>query len=278
VVDVMSQTLEIVPMSMPRSLRVIRHASRAPELWQCVRQSADWGDLIGGYLGFWRLRYPHEFRTRFGDVLTLEDFHDLVTAWIIFFRREYEVDPACQTIIDAGANIGAFSLFAARAAAGARIIALEPFPATRARLEAHLARNALGERVACRPWALGRADGSRRMNDSGGPSQSRGLFAAELPEGGVPVEAITLATLWEREQLDRVDLLKMDIEGGEHEVIGAAPLEVLRRAAAIALEYHPNGSKSALFARLAEAGFTLVRDVPNGPDSGVAHFRLHRTA
>jgi FkbM family methyltransferase len=243
-----------------------------------MRQSVGWGALIGGYLGFWPLNYPREFRTRRGDVLTLEDFHDLVTAWIIFFRREYEVDASCRLIVDAGANIGTFSLFAAREAAGARIVALEPFPVTRARLENHMTRNALSQRVVCRPWALGRADAARRMDSSGGPSQSRGLCEEGAATEGVPVEAVTLATLWEREQLDQVDLLKMDIEGGEHEVIPATPPEVLRRAAAIAMEYHPNGSKEALFSRLLDAGFTLAHDAPNGLNSGVAHFRRTKIA
>lgn len=274
----MPGALETLPMRVPRPLRALRHAARAPELWRCMRQSADWRALIGGYLGVRPLRYPHEFQTRFGDVLTLETFHDLVTAWIIFFRREYDVDPGCRTIIDAGANIGAFSLFAARAAAGSRVIALEPFPQTRSRLEAHVARNALAEQVLCRPWALGRSDAVRYMDGSPVPSQSRGLCGAEGAGagGGVPVEAITLATLWQREVLDQVDLLKMDIEGGEHEVIAATAPEVLRRAAAVALEYHPNGSKATLFARIQDAGFALAHDAPNGPDSGVAHFE--RTA
>jgi len=263
-------------MRVSRPLRALRHAARAPELLRCVRGSADWGVLSAGYLGIRPLRYPHEFRTRNGDMLTLESFHDLVTAWIIFFRREYDVEPSCQTIIDVGANIGAFSLFAARVAVAARIIALEPFPATRERLEAHVAQNGLGDRIACRPWALGGADVPRRMDDSNGPSQSRGLLGNDLPAGGVLVDAITLATLWARERIERADLLKMDIEGGEHEVIRATTPDVLRRARAIALEYHPNGSKATLFARIQNAGFALVRDVPNGRDSGVAHFR--RTA
>jgi FkbM family methyltransferase len=238
-----------------------------------MRQSVDWGALIGGYLGFWRLAYPREFRTRRGDVLTLEDFHDLVTAWIIFFRREYEVDSSCKLIVDAGANIGTFSLFAAREAAEARIIALEPFPLTRARLERHVAQNDLSERVVCRPWALGRTDAARRMDDTSGISQSRGLCGEDTTGGGVPVEAVTLATLWQREGLEEVDLLKMDIEGGEHEVIPATPPEVLRRAATLAMEYHPNGSKDELFSRLKGAGFALVHDAPAGLNSGVAHFR-----
>jgi FkbM family methyltransferase len=258
---------------LPRPLRSLRHLSRAGELGRSVRRSPDWAALIAGYLGLRALRYPRVFRTRAGDSLVLADFHDLVTAWIIFFRDEYEIDPSCRTIVDAGANIGAFSLRAAREAPAARIIALEPFPATWSRLREHIGRNHLEGRVACRPWALGGSDAVRRMDDAGdGPSQSRGLLGGDHAGGGVPVEAVTLATLLRREQLDRVDLLKMDIEGSEHEVLAATPPEVLRRVGSIALEYHPVAPKAALFARLLDAGFALVRDVPIAPDTGVAHF------
>jgi hypothetical protein len=39
-----------------------------------------------------------------GEVLTLNNFHDLVTAWIIFFRHEYDVDARYRTVTlcDAG--------------------------------------------------------------------------------------------------------------------------------------------------------------------------------
>jgi FkbM family methyltransferase len=254
----------------------VRHLSRAVEIWRCLRQSNDAANVIASYLGVRVPDYPLDFQTPYGDVMTLADFHDLVTAWILFYRREYRIDPRCRVIIDAGANIGAFTLLAARVAPASRVIALEPFPETRARLEGHLARNALSDRVFARPWALSQSDAIRHMNDACLPSQSRGLLSDKAPGSGVAVEAIRLTTLWEREGIDRVDLLKMDIEGAEHEVVLSTPPEVLRRARSIALEYHPNAPKGPLFARFREAGFRLVHDAPapHGPDGGVAHFRL----
>lgn len=255
-----------------RWLRALRRLRRAPELLACVRQSAGWRELATAYLGLSAVTYPHEFGTRTGDRLTLESFHDLVTVWIIFFRHEYAVPADARTIVDAGANIGAFSVYAASRASGAQIVALEPFPTTRARLEEHLVRNGLGNRVSCRPWALARSDGLRSMDDAIAPSQSRGLLDPSVSGSGVPVETVTLATLFDREGLDRVDLLKMDIEGGEHEVLHTTPPAVLRRVTCLALEYHPNGSKTALFQVLLASGFELRHDAPVAPDSGVAHF------
>ncbi len=93
----------------------------------------------------------------------------------------------------------------------------------------------------------------------------------------MPVEVITLATLWNRERLDRIDMLKLDIEGAEYELIEASPTEILRKINVIALEYHPNGSKSDLFRRLDEAGFWLEQDEPSTDGYGLATFRLERS-
>ncbi len=120
---------------MNRFAKLFGSLHRYPEILRCVRRSDAWPALIGGYLGLRPLRFPREFRTPYGDRMTLETFHDLVTVWVVFFRDEYPVDLSHRRIIDAGANIGSFSLLAARVAPEARIIALEPFPATRARRE-----------------------------------------------------------------------------------------------------------------------------------------------
>jgi FkbM family methyltransferase len=254
-----------------RATAVLTNLSRAPEVFRCMRISPDWDWLTMAYLGLRRPSYPSEFRTRQGDALVLDNLHDLVTAWIIYCRREYTVLPEDSVIVDAGANIGAFTAFAARRAPRARIVSIEPFPATRAKLERTIARNGLSTRVVVRDWALARSDAPRAMDDRDAPSQSRGMLPPGAG-GGVLVNALSLATLLERESLPKVDLLKMDIEGGEHEVIAGAPVESLRRIGRIALEYHPNGSKSELFARLVRAGFEMQRDLPVAPDSGVAEF------
>jgi FkbM family methyltransferase len=264
-------------MQQSRFLKVFRNVHRLPELWTCVRQSNDWPAQIGGYLGLRPLRYPYEFRTPFGDTMILEEFSDLVTVWISFYRQDYDVCTNDKFIIDAGANIGAFSLFAARMSPGSRIISLEPFPGTRARLEAHVDRNQLGGRVSCLPWALAGKDCRKYMNSHPGSSQSRWVTTDVLSEAdGVAVEAISLATLWDQEGIERVQLLKMDIESSEHEVLLTAPDDLLRTIDKIQLEYHGNAPKSTLFTRLQDIGFTLIKDMPSADceDLGVAHFRL----
>ncbi len=151
---------------------------RASELLRCARDCRGWAPITAGYLGLREVAYPYPFRLRDGDSLTLERFEDLTTAWLVFIRRDYTVDPSSRVIIDAGANIGAFSLFASRVAPAARIIALEPFPSTFERLAETVRANERTERIVCRPWALGGADGQRLMSGLPMASQFRSLEGA----------------------------------------------------------------------------------------------------
>ena len=261
-------------ISLSRFLGAFSHLGRVPEVFRCVRECRGWAGIIPGYLGLGAPSYPCRFETRNGERLVLETFEDLVTAWMIFIRHDYAVEVDCRTIVDAGANIGAFSLFAARCAPRARIIALEPFLSTFERLRSHVERSPYRDRITCRSWALSSNDGARQMDDALMGSQFRALLSPDAARAGVEVESVTLASLLEREQLDRVDLLKLDIEGSEYEILESVPVAVLRRVRAVVMEYHPNGLKSSLFRRFGEAGFELVRDDPSSTTGyGLAHFR-----
>lgn len=120
------------------------------------------------------------------------------------------------TFIDIGANIGAYSLFvAARAGRGARILAVEPQPEIFARLAFNIAQNPFGtvKAVACaladKPGELtlfidptNRGESSVRiLNSSAGTS--------------VKVPAMTLLSLVEGEGYERIDAIKLDVEGAE---------------------------------------------------------------
>jgi len=233
-----------------------------------MAQVREWRRVALAYLGLRDPGYPFTVHFRNGDRVLLETYHDLVTVWVIFFRGEYRVDADCKVIVDAGANIGTFVLYAARKAPSATIHALEPFPSTRERLFETVNSNGIGHRVTVHSIGLSGADSTRFMADEG-PSQSRGTTA---DGNGIAVATRTLAHFLEDTGLDRVDLLKIDIEGGEHEVMAATTPDTLRGVRRVALEYHPGGSSRTLFAKLAEAGFRCQHDERVAEDSGVADF------
>jgi FkbM family methyltransferase len=252
----------------------LRSFGRFPELLRCASQSPDWLAISSAYLGFRSLEYPRVWKNSDGHHITFEDFHDLTTAWVIYNKLEYQIDSSCRTIIDAGANVGMFSLFAASRAPDSKIIALEPFGSTRARLESNIQNNKLSDRVTIRPWALARDDGERYMDDSPAiPSISRTLLAENSSERGIRIPTISLTSLLRKEKLERIDFLKLDIEGSEHEVLLSTPVETLEKIHTIGMEYHHTAPKSTLFRSLIDSGFKLIKDRPTQRDSGIAHFQ-----
>lgn len=264
-------------MTLPRWVRAAAHVGRVGELTRCVRRVKNWRAVARRYLGLGG-SYPLPFVTRFGHRLELMTHHDLVTAWVIFCRREYRVPPQARLIVDLGANIGAFSFHAVEAAPSALIVAAEPFPSTFDRLVSHVTANGLTARVVCRRAAVGIRAGVRRMSAEG-PSQSRGLLPEESPAGDSRIEVAvhTLGQILDdarRAAPGRgIDFLKIDVEGAEHEFVHGLPDGSLADVHEVGMEYHPNGDKAALFAALAGHGLIPVRDCVFGPNVGVAHFR-----
>ena len=124
---------------MIRRLRkAVRQIHRAPEVLRCMSITPQWWQLTCAYVGVAKLKYPFELRLRSGMGLSFADFYDVTTFWQIFIHETYAVKQSDTVIVDAGANIGSFSLYALATAPAARVIAIEPFPSTFDRLRSLL--------------------------------------------------------------------------------------------------------------------------------------------
>jgi FkbM family methyltransferase len=115
--------------------------------------------------------------------------------------------------VDVGAHIGLFSLELARAAGPTgRVIAFEPAPDTRARLMENLDANQNGARVAVRSVALSDTSGRMTLHS---PEDAADVGRRSLVSGGegVEVEVVRFDDL--DLGLDRLDIVKVDVEGAE---------------------------------------------------------------
>src|SRR3974390_562522 len=121
--------------------------ARLREIALCRAETGQWRVLALAYLKARPLHYPYELKLRSGHRLRLQERTDLVIFWLVFVRRHYPVRETDNTIVDVGANIGIFTLYAAREAPAAKIVALEPFPDTRERLVELVEGNGLSGRV-----------------------------------------------------------------------------------------------------------------------------------
>jgi len=242
-------------------------------------ETSQWLPVTLAYLGIKDLSYPFSLKIRGIEPVTLREDGDLLAFWQIFLRRVYPVRGDEKLIVDAGANIGFFTLFAARKSPHARIFSIEPFPESYQRLCQNVRHNRLDERVTCLNCALGESSETRMMKISGKRSQSRRVipFDEAKSRDAATVSTQTLEQVFELQGIGTVDLLKMDIEGGEYEAFFSTRNEVLRRINSIALEYHPdveNYSTSEILRYLIEAGFKVTHDVPNKEGFGTAHLEL----
>lgn len=128
-------------------------------------------------------------------------------------------------VVDAGANIGFFTLSAAlRVGPGGRVIAFEPDSRAAARLAENVALNGFAN-VTIVPAALGAVAGRASFNRAP-DSEASSVFAAD--PGGVQAAEVAVVTLdgyLSEAGLTRVDLLKIDAEGSEIDLlVGASGL------------------------------------------------------
>jgi FkbM family methyltransferase len=118
-----------------------------------------------------------------------------------------------MTVVEGGAHIGYVTLQSARAVGpSGRVFAFEANPRAVPVIERNLVANGLGERVTVVPSALAEAPGRHAFFLSGGGDTSS-LHAPDGESERIDV-AVTTLDSW-LDSTVRVDVVKLDIEGGE---------------------------------------------------------------
>ncbi len=192
--------------------------------------------------------------------------------WIvseIFFDLQYEPPipvpfAEFQVVVDVGANVGYSCLWFARACPQAQILAFEPLPAHVAQAQRNLSLNGLEHRVDLVAAAAWTAAGTLALEPAGAQS-------AVTPEASPNAVRVAAVDWLDRLGPDSVDLLKMDIEGGERRLLADARFaDAAQRIRYAVVEWHdPEGGveeRRWCEGRLEAVGF----DVVAGADYGVA--------
>jgi len=174
--------------------------------------------------------------------------------WSIHFFGAYKPEVRAElrrrlrpgdTAIDVGANAGWHTLLmACRVGAGGRVVAIEPNPSSRERLDHAIAINrltnvrvdsrALADREGVRPFEAPPAghvwDGTGRLVDEA---------KVRLKPDTTTVDVTTIDALAAEHSLDRVALIKIDVEGWEPAVLRGAANVLRTSRPALIFEYDP---------------------------------------
>lgn len=154
--------------------------------------------------------------------------------------------------VDAGAHIGNHTVFLG-AILGLEGYAIEQNPETFARLSSNIAANELEGRVRPINVAVGR-DFARASGIGESSEHNSGSRMVALDPKG-DIEVLPLNSL----QLDRLDLLKIDVEGFEIACIEGAAMTIMRHRPLICAEAINRQNFDELVARLARMGYRPTR-------------------
>jgi FkbM family methyltransferase len=201
-----------------------------------------------------------------------------IIGWNIHFFGSYEPEVRAQirrwlspgaTAVDVGANVGWHALLMATIVGPTgRVYAFEPNESTRARLRGAIDANGL-QQVTIDSRALSDRIGTTGFEapQAGDVWDGTGRMTAAPAAGGsgMSVECTTLDAFVEEHGIDRLDLVKIDVEGWEQTVLRGAPRTLARLAPSVVFEYDPayvvrcGGSAAGLSALFTDAGYTLFR-------------------
>jgi FkbM family methyltransferase len=257
----------VTTMGIPDSVGAI--AAPARLLLQRVpdRRLARWTNLAA-------TKWRHDFvTTTSAGVIMAGNTHDIIQRYVWLFGRWEPSASAWLSdtlkpgdgFIDVGANVGYFSLLAART--GGPVVAVEPSPDAASALRRNVALNRFANvRVVQAAATVKRSV----LTLHAGSALNSGVASTTLAQADGPttqVEGLPLADILTESELDRARVIKIDVEGGELDAIsGLLPvLEYARPDLEIMIEVTPDLMRrvgqhpTMLVSRLAAFGFQPYR-------------------
>jgi FkbM family methyltransferase len=203
-----SQALRLLPAGIPGKARVARLLLRSCLQAQDVRLR----DKYGCPIVVPSLREPIGFH------LLIDGVYEVVSL-------EFTLSQLCagSVFVDVGANIGVFSLPVAQKV-GSRgcVLAIEPSPSVFPYLKWNITLNGLSNVRLRQCAAFDRDSETLPFYEAPADHFGMGALAAQFHSKPAPVPVQTLDRILDEEQIRRVNLLKVDVEGFEAAVFRGA--------------------------------------------------------
>jgi len=237
--------------------------------WNLIKNIKNWQKYY-----FYKFGVAHpraiSFLSRKG--LTIDVPVSVLSEFKEVFLGEYYIKPfrmECSgeyTIIDVGANIGFFSLFAYERFPSAKIFSFEPVPNNFEKLKHHVLKNGC-DRIHCYLQAVAKENGKNTIwVDPTQEITTNASIRHNIKQGQqLEIETISLTGIFNRLKMTSCDLLKLDCEGAEFEIVYETPVDVLKNVKRLAIEVHqtqifPRNNLKDLRSYLDNLGFSTKSD------------------
>ncbi len=150
-----------------------------------------------------------------------------------------------SSIVDIGTQIGVFTIKAATAAPNVKVFSYEPFKPNFETLKENIDLNTLqniiypfnvavaGKRGEFTFYMQDHDTGGGSIHPHGDPTTMKSMT----------VRAITLEDVFQANQIEECDFMKMDCEGAEEDILMNAPKELFSRIRSMSIEWHEDLSK-----------------------------------
>jgi FkbM family methyltransferase len=200
------------------------------------------------------------YRLRNGQIITLRD-DGRFTLNEIYLDRLYDVPDtdisSCRSVLDIGANVGAFALYMASRAPEATIHCFEPESSNFEILQKNLIR--AGIRATAHKLAVSASSGVGYLGLQGTSVEYSLAVAGDHSQ---KVECIDWDGVFHLAGVKCFDFVKMDIEGTEREILTTCTDAQLRQMRILSLEWHHSREELASLAdRFRRLGFDAKAEI-----------------
>ena len=190
------------------------------------------------YYGLTNSKFPI-FETNSGLKIKIRknstDLMALTHVWLIgeYKRKKFEINDD-DVIIDVGGHIGLFSLYASQFCKNGSIFTFEPMVENFDLLSENIKLNNL-DNIKIFNLAVSNSNSSVKLylnQDDAGHS----MFSKSSKS--VTVNSISLQQIFDNNNIDYCDFLKLDCEGSEYEIIKNLPTPYFKKIKKMIIEYH----------------------------------------
>jgi FkbM family methyltransferase len=178
----------------------------------------------------------------------------------IWVKKEYNQLPSFDIsksdfVVDVGAHIGIFSIFAATKAKNGRVYSYEPLLENFKFLERNILINSL-KNISI--FNLGVA--GRKMERKFFINPVGGSLIGNSNLNFRRIQCITLEDIFNDNKLEKINFLKIDCEGAEYEILFNTPKEIFEKIDRISMEYHSDSQNlnTKLKEFLEKMGFKVI--------------------